>query len=229
MTRLLLWDIDLTLVDLRGLGRGWYTEALATVTGLALREMPALQGRTERAITADVLTAHGLEPTEELTRQMWDALVEVCTRTRESFATRGRALPGAADALAAVARHDGAVQSLVTGNLREIAELKLTAFDLHRHIDLDIGGYGSLSAHRPDLVAHAVDNATDKHGTAFPPETVVVVGDTPDDVAAARHHGAVAIAVATGHHSTRQLRDAGAHVVLDDLAHTDAVLDAVLG
>jgi phosphoglycolate phosphatase-like HAD superfamily hydrolase len=226
--RLLLWDIDLTLVDLQGIGADWYAEALATVTGTTLREAPRFQGRTEWAITAEVLATHGYPASGELLRRMWQELVAICTRTHRTFAGIGRALPGAAAALAAVARHGGAVQSLVTGNLPEVARLKLHAFDLHPHLDLDIGGYGSLSAHRPDLVAHAVRRANRQHGTDFAPEQVVVVGDTPHDVDAALRHGAVAVAVATGRYSQAELRDAGAHTVLADLSDTGAVLHTLL-
>ncbi|MFF5988948.1 HAD family hydrolase [Prauserella flavalba] len=225
--RLVLWDIDLTLVDLRGLGGSWYTEALASVAGIALEEMPRFAGRTELAITTELLTAHGIEADDELVQRVWRELVALSTRSLPTLSGRGHALPGAQDALAALAGH-GVVQSLVTGNLPEIAEHKLSAFGLHTHIDFGIGGYGSLSAHRPDLVERAVALASAKHGTTFAPGAVAVVGDTPHDIESALHHGAVAVGVATGWYGEDELRASGAHVVFGDLSDTAAVLAGLL-
>ncbi|WP_307849433.1 HAD family hydrolase [Qaidamihabitans albus] len=227
-SRLVLWDIDLTLVDLHGLGGDWYAEALATVADVAMRDVPSFPGRTERAITLEILDAHGLEPSEEIIRRIWRELVVISTRALPTLTERGRALPGAAAALTELAGRDHVVQSLVTGNLPEIARHKLTAFGLNEHIDFALGGYGSLSAHRPDLVTHAAELATAKHGTTFKPGSVVVVGDTPHDIDAALQHGALAVGVATGRYTEGQLREAGAHAVLGDLSDTGAVLAALL-
>ncbi|HVV08850.1 HAD family hydrolase [Amycolatopsis sp.] len=223
--RLVLWDIDQTLIDLRGAGRDWYSQVLAEVVGVTMTRMPPLFGRTERAITSEVLRAHGIEPTEELVQKVWAALVDVSAQAVPTLPSRGLALPGAAAALAGL---DGrAVQSLVTGNLREVAWHKLSAFDLHRQLDFEIGGYGSLSAYRPDLVAHAVEQASARH-SPFAADAVVVIGDTPHDIDAALAHGARAIAVATGKFDGDALRDAGAHITFEDLSDTPAVLDAIL-
>ncbi|RZQ64860.1 HAD family hydrolase [Amycolatopsis suaedae] len=226
--RLVLWDIDLTLVDLRGLGGRWYREALATVAGIDLREMPAFPGRTELAITTELLHAHDVEATEETVGRIWAELIRLSEGARDSLPEHGHALPGAATTLAKLA-DAGVVQSLVTGNLPEIALHKLAAFDLHRHLDFDIGGYGSLSAQRPDLVAHAMELAERKHGRRFPAESVVVVGDTPNDVAAALAHGAVAVGVATGKHTEAELAESGAHAVFRDLSETGEVLPTLAG
>ncbi|MBK1786711.1 haloacid dehalogenase-like hydrolase [Prauserella sp. ASG 168] len=224
----MLWDIDLTLIELPGIGGSWYTEALATAAGIDLTEMPKFAGRTELAITSELLTAHGVEPTGALVRHVWRELISASTRSRPTLSEHGRALPGAADALTALAARDGVVQSLVTGNLPEIAEHKLSAFGLHAHLDFEIGGYGSFSAHRPDLVERAVALAEAKHDTRFAPEAVVVVGDTPHDVESALRHGAMAVGVATGWFGGDELRESGAHLVLDDLSDTTAVLSGFL-
>ena len=227
--RLLLWDIDHTLVDFAELGSAWYATAFTAATGVELRVDPVFGGRTERATTTDLLTANGIEPDEETIQALWRALVAESERSMDRFAHEARALPGAAAALEAFAGHGGVVQSLVTGNLPEISRHKLAAFALDEHLDFEIGGYGTLSAFRPDLVPHAVGQAAAKHGTTFEPDAVVVIGDTPNDVQAALHHGAVSVAVATGRFSAKTLRDAGAHTVLPNLADFDAVRTAVLG
>ncbi|GAA4531235.1 haloacid dehalogenase-like hydrolase [Amycolatopsis samaneae] len=227
--RLVLWDIDCTLVRYPGVGTAWYAAALSAAAGVTLSEQPDFGGRTERAISTDILTLHGIEPTEEMIQRLWAELIAASARADGTLHTDGHALPGAAEALTALAGHDGVVQTLVTGNLPEVSRVKLAAFGLHEHLDLDIGGYGSLSAHRPDLVPHAVARAAAKHGTAFAADAVVVIGDTPNDVEAALHHGAVAVAVATGTYDADELRAAGAHTVLADLTDVAAVRTAVLG
>ncbi|GAA3839865.1 haloacid dehalogenase-like hydrolase [Saccharothrix violaceirubra] len=222
---LVLWDIDLTLLDARGLGHQWYRTALREAAGLDLRVVPSFPGRTERAITMELLTAHDLEPTDELIEALHAELVGVAAREYHALSGLGRVLPGALAALEALSGRDDVVQSLVTGNLVEIARFKMEAFGLHPHVDFEIGGYGHVSEHRPALVLEAKRLAAAKHGREF---RAVVVGDTPHDVDAALHHDAIAIGVATGRSTVDELREAGAHVVLTDLADTAAVLAAVL-
>ena len=220
LVRLVLWDIDQTLIDLHGAGREWYSQVLPEVTGVAFAGMPPLHGRTELAITSEMLMLHGIEPDEVTVRKVWAGLVAAAEKALPTLTSRGVVLPGAAAALAALSGH--AVQTPVTGNLREVAQHKLTPFGLHEHLDFEIGGYGSLSAHRADLVAYAVSLA------GFAPDAVVVIGDTPHDIEAALAHEALAIGVATGRFGADDLRDAGAKVVFPDLSDTPAVLEAVL-
>lgn len=224
---LVLWDIDLTLVDLTGIGREWYSAALSNALGLALSHVPAFAGRTERAITSELLLAHGAQATEEEIQLIFNELVTIAEADREQLPRRGHVLPGVNEVVNALAQRDEVVQSLVTGNLPEISHVKLAPFGLLEHIDLEIGGYGSLSAVRSDLVSAAVRLAGEKHG-GFEPGSVVIIGDTPHDVHAALHHGAFAIGVGTGRHSLTSLREAGAHVVFRDLSDTGKVLSAVL-
>lgn len=225
---LVLWDIDLTLVDLAGIGREWYSAALSNALGLSLLHLPVFPGRTERAITLELLTAHGAEATEEAIQLIFAELIAIAQAERDLLVDRGRVLPGVAEVVAELGRRDDVVQTLVTGNLAEVADVKLAPFGLLDHIDLEIGGYGSLSADRHELVSAAMRLAADKHGETFEPSSVVVIGDTPHDVNAALHHGAVAIGVATGRHSLTHLREAGAHAVFRDLSDTAKVLSAVL-
>ncbi|CAM3663709.1 haloacid dehalogenase-like hydrolase [Kibdelosporangium persicum] len=224
---LVLWDIDLTLVDLAGIGREWYSAALSNALGLTLSYLPTFPGRTERAITHELLSAHGAQATEEEIQAIFTELVTIAEADQHLLPERGRVLPGVLEVVAELGARDHVVQSLVTGNLPEVSHVKLAPFGLLEHIDLEIGGYGSLSADRSDLVSAAMDLAARKHG-GFEPESVVVIGDTPHDVQAALHHGAIAIGVGTGRHSLASLREAGAHAVFRDLSDTEKVLSAVL-
>lgn len=226
--RLVLWDIDHTLVELTR-GSNWFGKAFATVIGKDPAYTPKFGGRTDRAVTIELLEAVGVDPTEAVIQELWAEFIAVADRSRPTLGQHGRALPGAAAALSTMAAVTGVVQTLVTGNLPETAHHKLSAFELHTHIDFEIGGYGSLSAHRPDLVPHAVGLATAKHTTTFAAADVVIVGDTPFDVDAALQHGAVAVGVATGNFTADELHAAGAHVVLADLTDTAAVRSALLG
>ncbi|CRK58550.1 Haloacid dehalogenase-like hydrolase [Alloactinosynnema sp. L-07] len=224
---LVLWDIDLTLVDYSGIGKLWYGQAVNAVLGVDIEHVPLFPGRTERSLTAEILTAHGAELSEDNIQRMFAELVRLADEA--DLASLGRALPGAAAILEALANRADVVQSLVTGNLPELADRKLTPFGLHDYVDFEIGGYGSLSEHRHDLVSAAMAAAGGKHGTTFAPRSVVVIGDTPHDVEAALHHGAVGVGVATGRHTAADLTAAGAHLVLDDLSDTPAVLSGLLG
>ncbi|SER95793.1 HAD family hydrolase [Actinokineospora terrae] len=225
---LVLWDVDQTLVDYSGTGREWYGQALTAVAGVELAHVPAFPGRTERSITVELLEAHGVEWTEEHVERMFAELITIATAARPHLTSLGRALPGAPQVLAELAGRPEVVQSLVTGNLVELADCKLAAFDLLPHVDLEVGGYGSVSTDRHELVAAARRAAEAKYGTTFDPRSIVVIGDTPHDVAAAQHHGAVGVAVATGRHSVAELVACGADVVLTDLTDTDAVVATLL-
>jgi phosphoglycolate phosphatase len=225
---LVLWDIDMTLVDYSGIGRAWYARALESAFGVTLNDLPPFAGQTERWYTVSVLNSHGVDAGEENVMRMFAELIRLADEARPDMTTLGRALPGAPEVLAAIAGRTGVVQSLVTGNLPELAGYKLAPFGLDAHVDLEVGGYGSLSLDRHDLVSEAMTLAAAKYGRQFEPSSVVVLGDAPGDMRAAVHHGAVAVGVATGKHSADELRENGAHVVLPGLGDTDAVLEVLL-
>lgn len=121
------------------------------------------------------------------------------------------------------------VQSVLTGNMRSLAEVKLTAPGLAAYLDLDVGAFGDQHEVRSELVHIARRNAARVHGHAFPGQETVLVGDTPLDVAAALATGARAVGVATGRSTTHDLAAAGAHAVLADLTDTTAVVSTILG
>lgn len=224
----MLWDIDLTLVDYSGLGRKWYSQVLVNTVGKEISHMPTFAGRTERSLMREILAKHDEPDDDERVELLLAELEAIALASRASLPTLGRALVGAQDILDALGARDDVLQSLVTGNMPTLASWKLEAFDLHHHLDLEIGGYGTLSEHRHDLVEAAMAQANAKHGRTFAPSTVVVIGDTPADVAAGRHHGTVTVGVATGQYTVDELAASGADVVLPDLADTPAVLAALL-
>lgn len=229
MARLVLWDIDGTLVDSAGLGRDAFMEAFERVTGAQPERLVPFAGRTDMEIALDLLETAGIDHSERLLGDFQRALAEAMAERAGLVRQRGRSLPGVRDVLERLGAEPDVTQSLLTGNIEANAEVKLAAFGLDTLIDMEIGAYGSDHRRRGELVAVARRKALDLRGVAFQPREIVLVGDTPLDVAAAIEGGARAVGVATGPFEEDELRHAGADAVLPDLSDLDAVLRAVLG
>jgi phosphoglycolate phosphatase-like HAD superfamily hydrolase len=227
--RLVLWDIDGTLVDSARLGRDAFVEAFETVTGHAPAHPVSLAGRTDLEIARDMLSTAGITPDDGLLESFGEALERAMAARSDLLRKRGRAYDGASEALARLDREPGVLQSLLTGNIAPNAAVKLGAFGLDRCLDFEIGAYGSDHHMRGELVAIARRKAERKYGLDIEANQVVLLGDTPLDIAAARDGGARAIGVPNGPFDAQTLRGAGADSVLSDLSDTDAVLAAVLG
>lgn len=241
MPRLLvLWDVDHTLINAGGVGLELYRIAFAELFGGEMPVPASMAGRTERAIVLEVLTLAGLPEPRGKVAAFHAIMAAHAPEVADLIREHGTALPGAAEALAALAMAGtgGAngdehfaglvVQALLTGNIRPLAEVKLGALGLTEHLDLDVGTYGDAHEVRAELVGPARRRAAQAYGADFSGEATVIVGDTPLDVEAALVTGARAVAVATGYFSVAELTAAGAHVVLPDLTDTGRVLAAVL-
>lgn len=228
---LVLWDIDFTLVNTRGAGFQLYQLAFAELFGRELVPGAAnanMAGRTDRAIALEVLALAGVPDPPAHVARFEDTMSKLAPSLAEMVVARGVALPGAATALAALAADGAVLQSVLTGNVKAMAEVKLAPFGLTPDLDLDIGAYGNESGVRSDLVGLARERALAAYGHDYGGEATVLVGDTPLDVEAALTTGARAVGVATGHSSVTDLKAAGAHAVLPDLADTAAVVAAIL-
>ena len=232
MRRLLvLWDVDYTLIDSDGVGRELYQTVFGEMFGRDMPQPGSMAGRTDRAIVAEVLTLAGLDDPRQHVDAFHRLMAAHCAGLADRVAQRVRILPGAAEAMAALARLDGrgVIQSLLTGNIRPLAEVKLGPLGLTQHLDLDAGAYGSTHEVRAELVHEARRNASRAYRADFGGDATVIVGDTPLDVEAALATGARAVGVATGAFTVGELAAAGAHAVLPDLADTDLVVAAILG
>lgn len=223
---LVLWDIDHTLVNIGEISREIYEMAFEEVLGQPLRELADMAGRTEQAILVETLALHGVPDPESKLDDFYAALAKAANKLRERMCTVGRRLPGAAEAIAALTDHD-MVQTVVTGNIKPIAVTKLEVFGLSELLDVEIGGYGSDADTRPPLIRQAWRHAQNKYDRTFDAQRVLVIGDTPLDIAAAREVGVHALGVATGNSTVEDLVAAQAAVVLPDLADTEIVLQAV--
>jgi phosphoglycolate phosphatase-like HAD superfamily hydrolase len=239
---LVLWDVDGTLLNAGGVGTDLYNVVFLQLFGRSLEAFAPMAGRTDRAIILETLELAGVPEPRRYVDPFIAGLTAQAPAVRERVAIRGRALPGAAaalEALAELASGSGPVtpvhrvhQSVLTGNIRPVAEVKLSAVGLREPLDLCIGAYGDDHEERTELVQVARRRATAVHGTAphdFDGRSTVLVGDTPLDIEAALAAGARAVGVATGPCKAAELRAAGAHAVLPDLTDTRQVLRALLG
>jgi phosphoglycolate phosphatase len=219
---LVLWDVDYTLVSADGLGTRLYEVVFLEMFGRELTAVAPKAGRTDRAIIGDTLALAGVPQAGV------QPFLAALARAAAADGVPGpvRPLPGAAAAIAALAAA-GIRQSVLTGNIRPLAALKLRRAGLGDHLDLDAGAYGDAHEVRAELVAVARRAARQAYGADFSGPATVLVGDTPLDVEAALATGARAVAVATGSYAAADLVAAGAHVVLPDLRDAARVLAAV--
>jgi phosphoglycolate phosphatase-like HAD superfamily hydrolase len=230
LSRLVLFDVDGTLVLTGGAGARSMSLALRDLLGVpdgfAGIEMP---GRTDPVILEDALSRRGHAAGEALVRAFHDRYLEHLAReilTPAAGSFKG-VLPGVRELLDALTAREDTFLALLTGNYRAAARLKLEHFDLWRYFRC--GAFGEDAASRNDLVPVAVARGRACGLPVLSPDRVVVIGDTPLDVACARAAGAKAIAVGTGMSDLGALYDAGADLVFPDLSDTPAVLRELEG
>jgi phosphoglycolate phosphatase len=216
---LVLWDIDGTLVDSAGHGRFAFEEAFEVVVG-GVPEWVEYAGRTDHQIALSMLNG-----SHEQLPDVLEGLATNLAARKDAISAEGHIYPGVREALAALHDADGVINSLLTGNLETNAAVKVGAFGLERWLDLEAGAYGSdPHERRSDLVAVARERAAARYGE---PTAVVLVGDTPLDVLAAREAGARAVAVATGFADLDALRASEPDALLQDLSDTEAAIRAI--
>ena len=232
--RLILFDIDGTLLWTDGAGRRAIHRALLDEMGTAGPiEGYRFDGKTDPQIVRELMERAG--------HPEWDSedrITAVCTRYVELLTAElakptqaTRIYPGIKELLAALEPHEAerhALVGLLTGNVEHGAALKLRSAGLDP-ARFAVGAFGSDSHHRPSLPAIAAKRAEQRTGRRFTGDDIVIVGDTPDDVACAQPIGARTVAVATGHFDVPQLRATGAAHVFENLTDTRAVTDALLG
>ena len=222
MPKLVLFDIDGTLVLTGGAGVRAMTRACDELVGSsdALHGV-AVAGRTDWIILSDALERMGRDLDQQLFSALRDRYV---TYLREEIKVPGHGvkaiMPGIQALLDDLQARDGVYLGLLTGNFEAGARIKLEYFDLWRYFQC--GAFGDDAADRNALVPFAVSRARECGVPDVAPQDILVVGDTPHDIACARAVGATPVAVATGMFSTEQLRDSGADIVFRDLSDTAA-------
>src|SRR5262252_3789045 len=231
--RLVLWNIGLTLLDVARVNRAAYAEAFRAVTGRPLVQVPQMAGRTDSEIFFEALAVNATGPSpgdpvgEELLSRFAAQLATAFRARRDLLTTQGQLMPGAVEAVTAVGRLPGLVQTVVTGAIRPNAIEVLRAFGLERYLDTGIGGFGSEVYPKGAMLLNACGQAAEKYRAGFTEDTTVYIADSTRDIEAARIGGCRSVGVASGRSSAGELRDAGADMVLDDLADTGAVVATV--
>ncbi len=226
MKRLLLFDIDGTLVQ-GGPAKTAFQEALvATYSTTGPIEVHEFSGKTDPQIARELLRLAGLDDGEidAGLPSLFDRYV-AGLRTRLPT-TPVEVLPGVTELVDALQREADVALGLVTGNVAEGARLKLSGPGLQDRFE--IGGFGSDSEERNDLPGIALERARERWNVDFAPDDVVVIGDTPRDVECGRAHGLKTMAVATGNFSADELRTTAADIVVADFSDMSATRDLLL-
>jgi phosphoglycolate phosphatase len=229
MKRLVLFDIDGTLLTARSAPRRAFTRAMLEVYGttgpIATHRF---DGKTDPQIARELLTLAGLE--DAAIDASLDGLWRTYLRELErEFATPGHethVFAGVRPLLDRLHTSDDVVLGLLTGNIRAGAALKLRSADIDH--DFVVGAFGSDHERRDQLPQLAVERARAAFGVSFSRRDIVIIGDTPSDVTCGQAIGVRALAVATGSYGADDLEQAGAEAVFGDLSETDRVLDAIL-
>jgi len=222
--RLVLLDIDGTLLDCGRQSRPFFAEAMRDAFGVTGDvDNYDFAGRTYPGIALGLLTAAGV-PREEV--------IAALPRIRESYLARldagldparMRLLPGVRPLLERLSTRDDVLLGLLTGNWEAGARIKLSRLGLDGFFRF--GAYGSDGIEREELPPVALARAERLAGRPFAPEEALIVGDSRFDVACARAHGIPSLAVATGHTPAEALREAGADWVVPDLLAAGEVVD----
>lgn len=228
--RLVLFDIDGTILLTAGAGRRAVLRAVAEVLPLteAARAV-RFDGKTDPLIVMELLAASGHATPDDRTL-VGDLCHRYVAYLEEELAapTHGTTvLPGILPLLAALHEHPEVMLGLLTGNVERGARLKLSSGGID-HSRFVVGAYGSDSHHRPDLPSIAAHRAGPVLGRVPSGPEVVIIGDTPADVTCGNGIGARAVGVATGSYDTDTLHAAGAAAVFADLSDTERVVEAIL-
>jgi phosphoglycolate phosphatase len=225
-SRLILFDIDGTLVLSGGAGARAMALAFAEVFGLPdTYGTLNFAGRTDAWIVSQIAAQHAGASDPDMLRRFHDVYVEHLSREIARPGPRKGVLPGVRALLDALVVRSDAFLALLTGNFQRGAQVKLEYFDLWRYFPC--GAFGDAAPERNALLATALERVAACGGPRVPPEQTVIVGDTPLDVAVAQSGGARSVAVATGFYDRAALTASGADVVLDDLSDLDEAVQAL--
>jgi phosphoglycolate phosphatase len=227
--RLVLFDIDGTLLNSGGMGRASMQRALGLIFGSPGNPSYRYDGKTDKQIVRDVMRLEG--HTDQHIDSRMEKLIELYLEGLRTGSKSGkfnvRPLEGVTELLDVLEARDDVVLGLLTGNVEPGARIKLAAAGL----DPDrfrINAFGSDHEHRPQLPAIAQKRASEKLGLDIAGDRVIVIGDTPADIDCGRSLGAKAIGVASGHYTVEQLQAHNPYAVFPSLKNTQQVLQTIL-
>jgi phosphoglycolate phosphatase-like HAD superfamily hydrolase len=228
--KLVLFDIDGTILLSDGAGRRAIIRAIAEEIGDpgSLSHIP-FGGKTDPQIVAELLAAAGQRepPSVERVHGICRRYVELLAGELDQPTSRTCVMPGIHQLLQRLESEQGVILGLLTGNLAQGARLKLRAAGIDPE-RFRVGAYGSDAPHRPALPAIAAKRAAEYFGREPEGHSVVIIGDTPADIACGSCIQARAVAVATGDYSVADLQACGPHAVFENLSDTERVLQSIL-
>ena len=227
MRTLILFDIDGTLVRGGPANVAFHTAMLETFGRAGAIDSYDFSGKTDPQIARELMTDAGLEDAvvDAGLPGLWDRYIgELEARIGDNPM---RLLPGVAALIEALDSEPDVALGLVTGNIIRGARVKLGSVGLAECFE--VGGYGSDDEVRHHLPAIALERAFETWGVSFPPESAIIVGDTPRDVECGKHEGTRTVAVATGRFGREQLETTGADAVFDDFSDVASVIEVLLG
>ena len=224
--RLLLFDIDGTLIASGGAGEGALRDAMKDRFGVGedLQGI-TLAGATDSAISRVMLEKSGIEATPENIAALLDAYLAALKERLPRHA--GRLLPGIIKLLDGLRSRDDCILALLTGNVARGAEVKLTHYGVWDYFEF--GAFADDHHDRNELGKFARARAFEKHGVEFPSEQIYVIGDTPKDIECGCAIGAWTVAIATGNYTRAELEEHKPDFLFDDLSETDVVIAALTG
>jgi phosphoglycolate phosphatase-like HAD superfamily hydrolase len=224
LTRVLLFDIDQTLLYTGGAGALAFNIAFDEMFGIGDGfGKVEFSGRTDLFILSEAMRRHDIpggvaRHLDKFLTRYYD-LLPGTLREKEGYL-----MPGFPQLLEALSKNSDVHLGLGTGNFSGAARIKLAFYGIDSFFAAG-GGFGEESLDRSDVLRVAIENVAD----GASPEDILIIGDTPKDISAARDNGVIGVGVATGSYSVDQLRDSGAHVVFEDFSDWESAAKALAG
>ena len=229
-SKLVLFDIDGTILLTAGAGRRAIVAAISEQVGDAAGlQQVRFDGKTDPQIVAELLEAAGHPGPHRSDRveALCSRYVDLLEHELQQPSCSTTLMPGVSPLLDRLEQSEDVVLGLLTGNMARGAALKLRSGGLDPE-RFRVGAYGSDAAQRPELPPIAARRAASYFGRVPSGAEVVIIGDTPADIACGACIDARAVAVATGAYSVADLMSCAPHAVFENLSDTDRVLEAIL-
>ena len=223
-TRLLLFDIDGTLIHSGGAGVQALISAFKERFGIDddLRDIE-IAGMTDSGIVLNILNKHRIPASNENVSAFLDSYVHFLSL--ELPRRKGKLMPGVLELLERLKSRPHVVLALLTGNVSRGAQLKLEHYGVWHFFEF--GAFADDHRDRNELGHFARARATEKHGREFAASEIDVIGDTPRDIACGKVLGARTIAVATGRWSRDELANYQPDFLIDDLSKAERIIETL--